>query len=308
MKNLKKLLNSIKNKGFAQTCLYSSKYLLQRPLYPFLSKTISDKRHEKIVSTLALGYVPQIDNPRSFNEKILNRKLSSSKTDLFSYVSDKHRVRDYVKNKIGESILTNVYYVGDNPDEIDFNNLPNQFVMKATHGSGWTIVVNNKQETNFEKLRSTCHDWLRQSYGRISKEYWYQEIEPQIIIEEYIEDTDRKVPLDYKMYVFDGNVEYIHVDHDRFAGEHTRRFFDTDWNALDFTLEYPLGPKINKPTRLGEMIEIASILGEEFEFARVDLYHTSDNEIYFGEITLAPGGGTERFNPISKDFKLGSYW
>jgi hypothetical protein len=171
-----------------------------------------------------------------------------------------------------------------------------------------TIVVKNKQECDFDSVVSECESWLETRYGKKSREYWYEAIPPRIVVEEYIDDPKHAVPPDLKFYVFHGRVEFVHVDFNRFSDNRSRRFFDRDWNPRDFRLGYPLGPVIDEPERLDEMITIAETLGKGFEFVRVDLYHTNDNELYFGEITLAPGAGTEKFSPTKSDFNFGSHW
>jgi len=305
---LSKFQKTLQHRGFVPALRHAIRFTLQKPAYPVLSKFLSPKTHEKLMAAPVLGYWPQIDEPRSFSEKIIARKLSGERENLFSKVSDKYAVREYVKEKTDANLLTDLYFIGDSPGEIPFSKLPGEFVIKATHGSGMAIVVNDKQDWDFNSIRSECESWLKTSYGRRSREYWYEAIPPRILVEEYIDDTEHDVPPDFKFYVFNGQVKFVHVDFNRFSGDRSRRFFDREWNAYEFRLDYPLGPVIDKPDRLEEMTDIAEQLGEEFEFVRVDLYHTSDNKIYFGEMTLAPGAGTESFYPVEWDFNLGSYW
>ncbi|MGB9961591.1 ATP-grasp fold amidoligase family protein [Halobacterium sp. MBLA0001] len=303
-----KLRKTLQHRGFVPTLRHSARFVLQKPAYPILSKIISPKNHEKLMAAPVLGYWPKLDEPRSFNEKIISRKLSGENSSVFSKVSDKYAVREYVEETVSTDILTELYFVGDDPNEIPFDDLPNRFVVKATHGSGMAIVVNEKQEQDFDSIRMECESWLETSYGTKSREYWYESIPPQIVIEEYIPDPNNSVPRDFKFYVFNGRAEFVHVDFNRFSGNRSRRFFDREWRPYNFRLDYPLGPVIDEPERLNDMIEIAEKLGDGFEFVRVDLYHTSENRIYFGELTLAPGAGTETFYPIDWDFELGSYW
>ncbi len=303
-----KLQNTLQHRGIVPTLRHSVRFVLQKPGYTVLSSILSPETHEKLIAAPVLGYWPQLDEPRSFSEKIIVRKLSNERTKLFSKVSDKYAVREYVEKMVGANPLTELYFVGDDPDKILFEELPNKFVVKATHGSGMAVVVNDKEKQDFDSIRSECKSWLETSYGKISREYWYEAISPQIVIEEHVDDPKHNVPPDFKFYVFNGRVEFVHVDFNRFSGNRSRRFFDKEWEAYDFRLDYPLGPVIDEPDRLDEMIDIAEQLGKEFEFIRVDLYHTSDSRIYFGEMTLAPGAGSETFYPVEWDFKLGSYW
>ncbi|MFC7114613.1 ATP-grasp fold amidoligase family protein [Natronoarchaeum sp. GCM10025703] len=308
MTYLAKLQKTARHRGVIPTVRHGVRFTIQKAGYPVFSKILSPKTHEKLMAAPVLGYWPQLEEPRSFSEKIISRKLSGERAELFSTVSDKYSVREYVKQKVGENLLTDLYFVGESSGEIPKNGLPEKFVIKATHGSGMTIVVDDHREYDFDLIESKCKSWLETPFGKKSREYWYEEIQPRVVIEEYIDDPKHDIPPDFKFYVFNGRVEFVHVDFNRFSAERSRRFFDREWNACDFRLDYPLGPTIDKPDRLDEMIKIAETLGEDFEFVRVDLYHTSDNRIYFGEMTLAPAAGTERFYPVEWDFKLGSYW
>jgi len=143
--------------------------------------------------------------------------------------------------------------------------------------------------------------------GDKTGEYWYEKIGPKILIEERLSGADSDIPRGFKFFVFHGEVEYIQVDYGRFTN-HTRRFYDTEWNPQEFKLMYPLGPKTSKPTCLDEMIDTAEALRKDFDFIRVDLYQTESLDVKFGEMTLAPGESAERFNPKEYDFKLGSLW
>ncbi|WP_336328819.1 ATP-grasp fold amidoligase family protein [Halovenus sp. HT40] len=262
--------------------------------------------HEQLVAFPSLGYWPKIKYPRSFNEKILYRKIFTDR-DLFVTVSDKYQVRNYVEKQIDSDILTDLYYVTEDPETIPFEELPDQFVLKGTHGSSMNWIVQDKTAVDYESLIAESKQWLEREYGANNLEYWYTDITPQIIVEEYIESSQGKAPRDYKFYVFNGQVEYIHVDHGRFS-DHTRRFYDSDWNPQDFTRIYPLGPVIDEPSDFDRMIEVAETLGEPFEFMRVDLYNPEPGSIVFGEMTVAPGTGRGRFQPINIDFEFGSHW
>jgi hypothetical protein len=203
--------------------------------------------------------------------------------------------------------LNEVYHVTDNPSTIPFNTLPNEFVIKGTHGSGYIIIIKDKTSCDFEKVRTECRKWLSEQFGGYLNEYWYDEIKPQVIVEDYIDVDDRVAPLDYKFYVFSGQVKYIHVDIGRFS-QHTRRFYDREWTPMEFEHKYPVGPEIQRPDRFEKMIDIAEAIGEDFEFVRVDLFNTNDNNILFGEMTLSPEAGQGGFRPTERDFELGSYW
>jgi len=262
--------------------------------------------HQKLYMRFSVGYWPQIRNPRTFNEKLCHRKLYTDNA-RFSTVEDKWAVRDYVANQVGEKYLPKVYHVTDDLDTIAFDSLPDEYVIKPTHLSGPIIIVNRGESPERDIILQNCSDWLGRTHGTMRCEYWYQNIDPKILIEERLYGSESDVPRDFKFFVFHNEVKYVQVDFDRYTN-HTRRFYDRDWNSLDFEVNYPLGPEAKKPDRLEEMIEIAEELGNDFEFIRVDLYKTDNSGIVFGELTVAPGSGTEQFRPIEKDFEFGSLW
>jgi len=299
-------LKNLRKTGFSGLCKKVWLFVwVETALAPFTANVLGEITHEKIAQSLSVGYWPQIKNPRTFNEKIANRKLFTN-DELFTIVSDKYAVRDYVREKVGDEVLNPVYHVTDDPDTIPFESLPSKFVIKSTHGSGQIIIVDDKEEADIENIRSQCSNWLDTEFGQDTREYWYSEIEPKILVERRIQDSQHKAPLDFKIFVFNGSAEYIQVNIGRFS-DLTERFYDTDWNPMEFTHAYEKGPKVDEPAKLDRMIEVAEALGEDFEFVRVDLYQTDDTVI-FGELTLAPGGGYLWFSPKKWDFKLGNLW
>ena len=295
--------------GIRRLLVQTWRYIfLYSPISRILKRILGDLLHEKLKSCVTLRYWPHIKEPRTFNEKILHRKLYTDK-DIFTKVEDKWRVREYVEDRYGSEILPDVYCVTDDPKEIPFKDLPNQFVVKATHGSGWSRVVTDKATVDFQDLKSECSQWLSQKYPSTSNEYWYHGIKPRILIEEYIDEEGEKAPIDYKFMVFHGEVKAIHVTQNRMSSSQTvRNFYDKEWNPIGAQLYFSKGPGINKPEQLDEMINIAESLGEPFDHIRVDLYAPTDDEVVFGELTVAEGSGANRFEPVEYDFKLGEYW
>lgn len=276
------------------------------PLVYLFDYVFGDRLHEKLVMAPVVGYCPRLEDPRSFNEKIVHRKLYSDRL-VYSEVSCKYRVRDFVAERVDDDILTELYHVTEDPETIPFDDLPDQFVVKATHGQGMNVLVKDKSEVDFEAVRTDCRNWLREPFGVHQREYWYREITPRIVVEELLQNEDGSVPEDYKFYVFDGEVQYVHVDENRF-GEHERRFYDASWNALDFRRTYPLAAVSEEPPNFERMKSIAEALAADFEFARIDLYDLGSDGVAFGEITLAPGSGHARFDPKAADFELGACW
>ncbi len=277
--------------------------LLARKYDPNLSledkKYIIEKQFER-----AVGYKPNIDNPRSFNEKLQWLKLYNE-DPLLTKCADKYLVRDYVKEKIGEEYLIPLLGVWDSPDEIDFDKLPNQFVLKVNWGSGQNIIVKDKSKLDIEDAKAKLKEWMkpRSNHYYYSFEWSYKNIKPKIIAEQFIQQLNNDL-YDYKFFSYRGKVKNLFVVSDRFNKKYFD-FYDTDWNKLPFERLYHNSPNgIAKPQNLDKMISLAERLSKDFPFVRVDFYDIED-KIYFGEITFYPGSGLEAFEPIEWDYKLG---
>lgn len=254
---------------------------------------------------LRFGKIPRgfnFKNPKTFNEKINYLKLFK-KEIKGSILADKIDVKEYVKKLIGDKYLIPTIGTYNSIDEIDWDILPNSFVMKATHSSGMNFLCSNKNEINKSKIINNMKEWLKSDYAKEGGEWQYNLI-PRIICEEYLENTVEKPLLDYKFFCFKGKVKYIQVDTDRFSN-HSRNFYDKNWELQPFTILYSnTDYKIKKPNQLINMIEIAEKLSKDREFLRIDLYNYN-NKIYFGEITFHPGGGCEIIEPYNYDLILG---
>ncbi len=273
-----------------------------------LRHTIGVKAYEKLVFHHHLGYWPNIENPTSFCEKLIHRKLYC-KDERFVVLSDKVAVRDYVREKCGDKILTHLHGVLSKSSELP-KDLPSEFFMKATYGSGINLRVNDYTIEKRPEIMSAAEDMLRQEhvYGRLSSQWWYESIPKRLMLEEIVVDSKGCLPLDYKFYCFDGKVHQIHVDFDRF-GDHTRSHFDRNWNFLPYSSSRPQGPDRKRPENLEEMIEIAEILGQGFDFVSVDLYSPDETRIVFGEMTFTPAAGWVLFSPSQEpDWEIGKLW
>lgn len=281
-------------------------FFIYSPVAPYLKKIIPQILHQKLLVYPQIGYWPDIRNPKSFNEKLLHRKLFTNDS-RFSIVEDKYRVREYVADRVGDDILPELYHVTDDPNTIPFEELPEAFVIKPSHLSGPIRFVDDKHGVDYGSIKESCEEWLDQRHGSIRGEYWYDEIDSKILVEERLRDDEFDIPIDFKFFVFHGRVEYVEVDMDRFE-DHTRRFYDREWEPQEFGVKYPVGDVIDEPERLDEMITVAERLGADFDFIRVDLYQPNGERIVFGELTVAHGSGEERFTPQEYDFKMGELW
>jgi hypothetical protein len=252
------------------------------------------------------GVFPNVLNPKTFNEKCLHRKVFD-RSPLLAQVADKYAVRDYVETRLGAAILPKLYCVTSDPCTIPFDELPGRFVVKPTHGSGWVEVVADKSALNRARLIETCSTWLSQNYYEITREWVYKDIEPRILVEEFIDDGSGAAPSDFKFFVFHGRVEFIQIDAGRFT-EHRRRLYSPAWQKLDITYEYPdIVGDVKRPTHLAEMIRAAEILGNDLDFIRADFYDTGD-KLYFGELTTTPECCLGCFHPQEFDRYLGGLW
>ena len=243
--------------------------------------------------------------PRTFNELIQYKKIFS-RDPLLSLTSDKYKVRDYVKKKIGEEHLVPLVTVIDNPHLIDFDALPHSFVIKATHGSGFNFFVHDKKKIDQTKLKKTVAAWLEIDFAAYHGEWAYSQIERRLIIEEKLMPPG-KIPDDYKFFVFNGRVRLIQLDRGRHAN-HRQNLYDETWRQL--AVEY-VSPRSSvpreAPAQLNDMINLAEVLAADFEFARIDLYLV-DGKIFFGEITHYPNAGLHGFKPREFDYVLGNLW
>ena len=250
----------------------------------------------------AHGYYPNLTHPNSLSEKTMWIKLHYNLDDLSPYV-DKITVREYVRQTIGESFLIPCLGIYDRFDEINFDILPNQFVMKASHGCKWNIIIKDKNTLNKEQAKVKFDQWIKMTYGVVTNETCYRPIKGRILIETYLED-DSKSLRDYKFYCCNGEPLGLHVDFDRF-GDSTYRCYDTEWRELKkSTPTLPIPPILPKPSNLNDMLEVCRKLSKGFSYVRVDLYNCN-NQIYFGELTFTPGDGRGVFNPVWFDYFLG---
>ena len=247
-----------------------------------------------------------LDNPKTFNEKLQWLKLNDWHEE-YTQMVDKYEAKKYVANLIGEEYIIPTLGVYDSFDEIDFDKLPNQFVLKCTHNSGGIIICRDKASLDVPKARKQMTKWLKKNPFWTNREYPYKNVKPRIIAEQYMEDESGYELKDYKFFCFSGDVKYVFVATDRGkADEETKfDFFDMDWNHLPFTNGHPNNPgPISKPENFEEMKALACKLSKNMPHVRVDLYNIS-GKIYFGELTFYHWSGLTPFVPEKWDFEFG---
>lgn len=253
-----------------------------------------------------VGYWPHLNHPRTFNEKLQWLKLNDRHAE-YTQMVDKIDAKKYVASIIGDKYIIPTLGVWNSVDEIEWDKLPNQFVIKVSSDSGGIVVCKDKQTLDIEKAKEKLTNGWGKNYYVHNKEYPYRDLTPRIIAEEYKEDESGYELRDYKIFCFNGEPKILFVASDRQkAGEDTKfDFFDLNWNHLPFTNGHPNSKEhIAKPKNFEEMLEIAKKLSVDIPQVRIDLYNCN-GQIYFGEITFFHWSGMTAFDPVEWDFKLG---
>ena len=274
-------------------------------LTPFnLLYRVSPKLTLQILFRLKVGYPLNLDDPKTYNEKLQWIKLYDH-NPLMPKCCDKFLVRDYVKSKGCGEILNELLWEGFDPKEIPFDDLPKKFVIKATHGSTFNIICTDKSKLDRKETISKCQKWLKTKFLLAYGEWYYGCEKPRIIVEKYLDNLTGMLPEDYKVFCFNGEPAYVAVDTDR-STQHKRNFYDLEWNFLsDVNTHFDHDTPIEKPTELDALLKYARILSESFHHVRVDFYIIK-GQIIFGELNFANGAGFSPIRPVSFDYKLGS--
>ena len=248
-----------------------------------MPKTLS-----KILFRITQGKKLDLNNPTLFDEKLMWLKLNNyNNNPLVWKCCDKYLVREYAIAKgVSNSNLPTLLGEYQDANEIDFDKLPNKFVLKCTHGCGFNIICKNKKELDIDKTRKTLNKWLKKKFGYEAAELQYMHEKPRIICEKFIENRD-SLPYDYKVYCFRGVARCILVCSER-EKETKLNIFDLSWKELSISKElYKNKKTINKPKSLKDMISIAEKVSKPFPFVRVDFYECNGKAI-LGELTFTP--------------------
>ena len=272
---------------------------------------LPDTPYLKLLYRFKMGHRLDLKNPQTFTEKLQWLKLYNRKPEYTKMV-DKYAVKEYVANIIGDEYIIPTLGVWDKPEDIDWDSLPNQFVLKTTHGGGGGGVVICKDKTTFDK--TTAISKLKESmasdiYSGL-REWPYKNVTKRIIAEKFMAPEKSPAPKDlpdYKFFCFNGEPKYCQVIRDRHTKE-TIDFYDMDWNHMPFVGLNPVARNgltpVARPGNLDEMKEICRKLADSKSFVRVDLY-VIDDKSYFGELTLYPASGMGAFTPSEWNGKLG---
>lgn len=265
-----------------------------------------DELFLRIKWNICMNYSLNLNNPQTFNEKLQWLKLYDRKP-LYTNMVDKYEAKKHVADIIGEEHIIKTLVVYNNLNEIDFESLPNQFVLKYTHDSGGVVICKDKSKLNKNAAIKTLKKSLRGNYYWRTREWPYKNVKPRIIAEEYMEDAFGELR-DYKFFCFNGKVKFMFIATDRTKNTDTCfDFFDADFNHLPFVQGHPNAKKTpDKPNTFNEMKEIAERLSKGIPCLRVDLYEVN-GKIYFGELTFSHFSGIVPFVPKEWDYRLGSW-
>lgn len=265
---------------------------------------ISDEEFTKQLYYNSFGKYPNLENPKTYNEKLQWLKLNY-RNELMVICSDKYEVRKYLEKKGYGYLLNDLIDVYHSVNDINVSSLPDSFVLKGSHGSGWNLIVKDKQNVNWIAWKLVMKSWMKQNLYYYGREWNYKNIKPTIICEKYLEDSNGEL-IDYKFYCFNGQPKLIQVDMDRFTN-HSANYYDENWNYLNIQWDDEKSNReLEKPINFELMIEVAKNLSIEFPHVRVDFYEV-DGKLYFGELTFFSASGTAKFDPVEYDEIVGGW-
>ena len=272
-------------------------------------KLISKELYVKLQYKYITHHPCNLKNPTRYTEKLQYLRLYTYPNNkLVSQCAGRVGVREYLKKRGFCDKLIPIYGVFDKFDDIDFNKLPNQLVMKCSHACAFNFICKNKEEINIPELKKKFNKWLKTNYGKKTVELHYAPIKPQIIIEKFLEGEDGKLPTEYKIHVFNGKARSMYVVTSRGVDIRYNNYY-IDWSPFDgsqFNGWKKTDYELKKPTHWNDMVEMAEILSKPFPFVRVDLYNIK-GKIYFSEMTFTPAKGTLILDDDKCDYEMGKW-
>lgn len=268
----------------------------------------SDSLYLKIRFRACMGYPLNLNNPKTYSEKLQWLKLYDRQT-VYTKMVDKVEAKKYVSKIIGDEYIVPTVGVWDSPEQIDWDLLPKQFVLKTTHDSGTVIVVKDKSKLDVQAAIKKLNSRLKFDYWLTGREWPYKDVPHRIIAEKYIDPYPDNDLRDYKLFCFNGKMKAMFIASERFNKQTETRFdfFDRDFNHLPFTNGHPNAEILpSKPQNFEEMIRLAEKLSENISHLRVDFYEVGE-KIYFGELTFSHWSGLVPFEPREWDYKFGEW-
>lgn len=267
---------------------------------------IPDDVFLKIYFKHLMGYPLDLDNPKTYNEKLQWLKIHDKRPEYTKMV-DKVEAKKYVSSIVGDKYIIPTLGVWDSVEQIEWDKLPNQFVVKATNDSGGVVVCKDKAKLDIEEAKKKLQNLGKRDYSKFSKEYPYKNVKKRFIAEEYIEDESGYELKDYKIFCFDGEPKFLFVATGRQLHDTRFDFYDIDFNHLPVLNGHPnadVWPV--KPKNYEEMLDVARKLSKDIPHVRVDLYNVN-GKVYFGELTFFHWSGIVPFEPMEWDYKFGEY-
>lgn len=295
---VKKIIKVIRDPKIAVFYILNSK----------VSRLIPDAYFLKIPYKIRTGKKLDLKNPISFNEKIQWLKINN-RNPKYTNMVDKYEVRNYISNTIGEEYLNPLLGVWDKFEDINFEDLPNQFVLKCTHDSGRLIICTDKSKFNIAEAKKKINNSLKENYYYSGREWPYKNVKPRIICEKYMEQDNGEELRDYRFFCFNGEPKFIAVDFSITNKKNTRRnLYDLNWNLMDGEISYPkeLSLQVEKPDKLDLMIALSRKVSSDIPHARVDFYYIKQ-KIIFGEITFFHQSGMGKIRPKEFEEQMGNW-
>lgn len=272
----------------------------------WILKFVPDETFLQLKYWAKKGKQLDLDNPTSFTEKIQWLKLYDQKP-VYTQMVDKCSAKEYVAKVLGDKYIIPNIGVWNDVASVDFESLPNQFVIKCTHDSGGLIICKDKSKLDVEAAKQQLQRCMERNWFYFSREYAYKALKPRIIAEEYLENDCEEGLHDYKVWCFNGEPKYIQYVSGRIGARTYEGFYDTDWNLQNFTYHNPpLEEDVPKPVCLKELVDVARKVSQGIPFLRADFYILPDNSIRFGELTFYPNGGWDTWTPKETDEIIGN--
>ena len=281
-------------------------WLKYKKLHSEYGKNLSDEDFLKKAFKLNIKKELHLDSPKTFNEKMQWLKLYDRGNDSLTDTVDKYAVKKIVADKIGEQYVIKSYGVWDRFEDIDFDKLPNQFVLKTTHDCGGVLICKDKKTFDYEKAKKFLSERLQRRYFYQAREWPYKNVKPRILAEEFVGKEDECLVV-YKVFCFGGTPRLIQVIQGDKSKEETIDYFDEAWNLLPLRQNFPNSENhLSKPDCLSEMLELSGKLSSHRCFLRVDWY-VIDRQLKFSEFTYYSDAGFAKFEPEEWDYKLGEW-
>lgn len=295
------MINTLRNK-IANNPWWIIGYFLRH----YFSSLMSDEKFIKWEYFSGMGKFPNLEHPRTYNEKLQWLKLNDIHPE-YSKMVDKYEAKEYVRSIIGDEHIIPTLNVWNSWEEIDFSNLPEKFVLKTTHDSGGVAVCKDKSEKTLREAKKKICKSLKHNYFYEHREYPYKDIKPRIIAEQFMVDESGTELKDYKFFCFDGEPKMLLIVSGR--GEDQRQdFYDMNFELLPVQRKEHPNSRVTRdvPQNFGKMINLSKILSGGISHVRVDLYDIN-GRIYFGELTFFSGSGNIPFVPYEWDYKIGEW-